>query len=131
MRFVSPETVRIDLKDGPDGEKNWIQVKKFLTVGEDKRFRTKAFRGVRPDRSEKIGTGDEVSPEIGVDWPALSFGRVLAYLVDWSAKKPSGKDLPVSETAIEKLEPEDFEEIDQAISDHIENMEAEKKQKAG
>jgi len=89
-----------------------------LTVGEDKRFRSQGLR-----RMSQSG-GDTA---IDIDWSALALARVEAYLVDWSAKKPDGKDLPVSRGAIEALATEDFEEIDAAIQAHIEAQASAKK----
>lgn len=107
MRFVNPETVRLYLKAG-----DWIDVKKELTVGEEKRYRSAGFRGLsqRTDGSE-----------IQVDWAALALARVEAYLVDWSEKRP------VSREAIEDLCQGDFEEIDTLVQAHIEAMAGEKK----
>lgn len=118
MRFVSPETVRIHLKPDADGTKNWIDVKQELTVGEDKRYRTAGF--------SRVSQG-EGSPEISVNFSQMAIARVEAYLVDWSAKKPDGKDLPVSRTAIEQLSADSFDEIDQAIQEHMTTVADEKK----
>lgn len=125
MRFVVPETKRIDLRDGPDGEKNWIEIKKELTKGEDSTFRTRAMKAkVQPGETQ--GT---VAVEI--DWKLLALARVEAFLVDWSAKGPNGKDLPVTPEAIAALAPESFDEIDESIQAHIAALEAEKKQPSG
>jgi hypothetical protein len=114
MRFVSPETVRIDLPSHEDGGKNWIEVKKHLSAGENHRFRSAGLTRL----SQRDG-GNEVS----VDWVALAFARVEAYLVDWSAKNPqTGKDIPVSRAAIESLAPDDFDAIDKAVQQHIADM---------
>jgi hypothetical protein len=124
MRFVTPEVVRIDLKDGPNGEKNWIEVKKELTVGEEKRFRSAGLTGMKPGAVS----------EISVDWGALAIGRLLAYLTDWSATKlVKGKPVavPVTRDAIEALDQADFDEIDDAIQAHIKRQADEKKVTSG
>lgn len=123
MRFVVPDTKRIDLRDGPGGEKNWIEVKLELTKGEDSKFRTRAMRAqVTP------GQGNV---NVEIDWEKLALARVETYLVDWSAKDAKGKDIPVTANAIAALATEDFDEIDQAIQDHIAALEAEKKLSSG
>ena len=115
MRFVAPETVRIELSDGA-----WIDIKKALTAGEEKSYRSAGFRRV----SQQDGTGRN---EVDVDWTAMAFARVEAYLLDWSAKKPDGKDMPVSRSAIRALSQESFDEIDEAIKARIEATDDEKK----
>lgn len=128
MRFVSPETVRINLNDGPSGEKNWIEIKKELTIGEEKKFRAAGMKNVRPG-------GDASAIEI--DWSEMAIARVDAYLVDWSATRPDPKNkdkfvaVPVTPQAIKSLSAEDFEEIDTAIQAHMTAEADRKKEKAG
>jgi hypothetical protein len=123
MRFVTPESVRIPLKNGTD----WIEVKKELTVGEEKKFRSAGMKNVRPG-------GDASAIEI--DWSEMSLARVEAYLLDWSATRPDPKNkdkvvaVPVTPAAIKSLAAEDFEEIDNAIQAHIESESAAKKAKS-
>ena len=109
MRFVTPDVVRLSMKDGT----NWIEVKKELTVGEDKRFRSTGFKQVTQ------GT----APGIEVDWEKLALARVEAYLVDWSATRQTkdGKtvSVPVTPESIRALDTESFNEIDEAIQQHI------------
>lgn len=119
MRFVSPETARIHLKNGSD----WIDVKKELTVGEDKKYRTSGFKRVAQGDSD---TGS--SPEIAIDFSQMALARVEAYLVDWSDKRAIDTDSK-KRAAIEALAVDDFEEIDQAIQAHIEKSLQEKKAK--
>ncbi len=114
MRFVSPETVRIELKDG-----DWIEIKKELTVADDHGFR---IAGMTATVNQTTGR-----PDIGVDLTAVSRARVMTYLVDWSAKHPDGKDVALTESAVMSLATEDYEAIDRAIQDHIEAMRLEKK----
>lgn len=113
MRFVSPETVRVALSDG-----HWIEVKKELTVGEEVAFRTSGWK--------RMGKGDAE-----IDWAAMSFARADAYIVDWSAKTPSGKDLKLTPEAIRSLDKTSFDEIDKAIQQHIEDQAEAKKKTSG
>ena len=107
MRFVSPETVRIDL-DAAKGE--WIEVKKELTVGEDRAYQTAG-----------IGRRAESQDAVEIDWKRRSTRLVEAYLVDWSEKRK------VTREAIERLAVEDFEKIQTVILAHIGSVEEEKK----
>lgn len=113
MRFVKPDVVRIALGEGAD----WIEVRKELSVGEDKRYRTKGLRAM-------TGIGGDVKKEdvkVDVEWEQLPFARVCAYLVNWSA------DREVTPKAIEALASEDFEVIDKAILAYIDKATEEKK----
>ncbi len=124
MRFVTPEVVRIELKDGPNGEKNWIEIYKELSKGDDAAMRASGLKRMSQGQDEK-------TTEIGVDWKSLSLGRVCAYLTDWSAKDARGKDMKCTPSAIAELATEDFDEIDEAIKAHIKRLEDEKKASAG
>ena len=112
MRFVVPELVKIDLPGG-----DWIEVKKELTVGEEKRYRTASLR-----RTYNVGKGDE---ELQIDWGSMAFARVEAYVVNWSASQP------FSHSALEALSSEDFEAIDDAVQAHIASSKEEKKARNG
>lgn len=123
MRFVTPAVVRKTLKDGPNGEKNWIDLKKELTIGEKNAFRTAGFRQLTPgDDAPADGSPKDPNAKdakIDVDWKALSFARANAYLMEWSAKKSDGKDMPLTRAAIEALDEDDFNEINTVIEAHI------------
>lgn len=116
MRFVRPESVKLDLKDG-----EWVEVKKALTVGEDRRFRSAGLK-----RLSGAGGGAGAAT-VDIDWEEMALARVETYLLDWSAKDEKGKSVPVSAAAIRNLDPRDFEEIDQAIQAHIAREADEKK----
>src|SRR6186997_1171028 len=128
MRFVTPEVVRIDLKDSVDSKgetvKNWIEIKKELSKAEDAQMRSGGLKRMSQSESDK-------QTEIGVDWKALSMSRVIAYLQDWSAKDAKGKDIKCTPAAIGELSTADFDEIDEAIKKHIDELEDEKKARAG
>lgn len=124
MRFVVTDTKRIDLKDGPGGEKNWIEIKHELTKGEASLMRSSGLKRMSQGQGEK-------ETAIDVDWKALAMGRVMAYLVDWSAKDAKGKDIKVTPAAVAELCEEDFDEIDEAIKAHIAEQDEAKKPKGG
>lgn len=119
MRFVTPESKRLHLKDGPDGEKNWIDVKLHLTVGEEKKYRSAGFKQLTPGSDPDAA--EQKDAKIDVDWSRLAFARAEAYLIDWSSKQA------LKRATIEALHPEDFDEIDEAIKKHIDEQAALKK----
>lgn len=139
MRFVTPEVVRIPLKDTviskmvAEGEaqvekqviqKNWIEIKKELSKGEDSAMRSSGLRKL--SQSDKEG-----GSAVDVDWKDLALGRVVMYLTDWSARDANDKPVKLTPTAIAELCTEDFEEIDEAIKAHVAALEEEKKVRSG
>lgn len=114
MRFVSPETVRIDLGSG-----DWIDVKKELTVGEEKRMRTAGVRRVNGQA------------EVDVNWAEMALARVTTYLRGWSAVDEKQRPIPVTAETVQALATEDFEAIDAAIQRHIEAVAEAKKAPSG
>lgn len=122
MRFVTPEVVRIPLQNG-----EWIEVKKELTAGEEKSYRSAGMKGVKSEDGQNA---------IEIDWVAMSIARVTAYLVDWSATRQDGEGktvaVPVTPANIKALAEEDFTEIDEAIQKHAAaQQDASKNRKAG
>ena len=117
MRFVTPDVERIQLTNG-----DWIEVKKELTVGEERRYRSAGMRNITPN--------DGGQSTIEIDWGMMAIARAMAYLVDWSDKRPIAKDAD-RRSAIESLAQEDFNEIDQAIETHIAKQVDAKNAKSG
>jgi hypothetical protein len=115
MRFVAPVTETIQLKDG-----HWIEIKKDLTAGEERALRSSGFRRVSQRKEDETN-------EVDVDWTAMAFARVEAYLVDWSARDDKGKSVAVSKAAIRALDEDSFNEIDEAIKAYVEARDAAKK----
>ena len=127
MRFVSPETVRIDLTPGPKGEPRWIEIRKELSAVAMNRYRSASLiPKVIPGVDGAMNT-----PDIGMDLTKLSVSRIQAYMLDWSAKDEKGKPIKYTLDALEALDRESFDEIDNAIGAYLEAQEAEKKQTAG
>ena len=118
-RFVAPETRKITL---PDGE--WIEIKKLLNVGEDRRYRSAGLKRL-------TGSPGSAATAVDVDWAELALARVTAYLVDWSFRDGNGKTVDLTPAAIQNLSTDDFEEIDNAIQAHIKEVEDEKKVSGG
>ena len=106
-RFVAPETVRLELSEG-----DWIEVKARLTYGERARLSSSSFKA-----------GHIGSDAIDLDFEAYALARLETWLVDWSFLGANGKVVPVSRTAIRNLDPDTSDEIDAALTAHIEALE--------
>ena len=115
-RFVTSETVKLDLTDG-----DWIIVKKRLTYGEQQRYATAGFRTVIADKKR----GDDEA-EISVDFERTAIMRLAVWISEWSFTR-NGKSVPVTQAAISALDADTVAEIDAALTVHIEAMDAEKK----
>lgn len=108
-RGVKHDTVRLDLSDG-----DWIEVRRVLTVGEERDLVSLAVRGYRPD-----GTAD-------LDTKLLSFLAAATYITAWSLVGMEGLPLPwVSNANVTKrvevlrtLDTATMREIDEALEAH-------------
>lgn len=123
--FVKPEEVQIDLSyTAPDGTAYpfWIKVKKYLTVGEQRRVMTAGWKGMRS------GGAVEGGQEIQIDWKVQTFARTEAFLTAWSFGE--GKDAP-SRASIEALHSDVYTVIENAINAHVAAIEEEKKVPSG
>lgn len=123
--FVTPETVRRNLVFvDTDGQSYpfWVNLKKHLTVGEQRRVMTAGWRGV--------SSGPE-GHEIGIDWKVQTFARSEAYLTGWSLTNDAGEPTKPTRDRIEALAQGVYEVIEAAITDHIAAVEQEKKVPTG
>ena len=120
--FVKPEVERLELSDG-----EWIEIKKRLTVAEERKLLTSGFKRGRSVRSENEGT----DVDFEMDLSAFDLKKVETYLLDWSLKDDNDKPVAVSYEAICALDPEAFDEIKGAIDKHTAAMEQEKKATTG
>lgn len=117
LRFVTPDSRRIDIGDG-----DWIEVKKRLTNGELRKAQASAIKTV-----QGFGAEARYTPDSDV----LGKAEVLAYLLDWSLEGLDGKRVRIDtedkkRSAIDNLDPADFDIISTAVSKHVEEMEAER-----
>lgn len=108
--FVKPETVRLDLPEG-----QWIEVKRRLTVGEERKAMAGLIAEVRPD--------GRVTPNMDM----LGKAEAMSYLVDWSLRKEDGSPIRIDTdakmgAAIDLLDPDKFKIISEAITAHIDAM---------
>lgn len=108
-RFVQPETTRLTLSDG-----DWIEVKKKLTVGEQRA----AFQQIVGEVNQEGWRRPNMK--------MMGLAEVAAYIVDWSFRDAADKPVPFSVSALEGLDTESYDEIDAAVEAHIKAMEAEK-----
>lgn len=113
-RFVTPETVRLDLTDG-----DWIEVKRDLTFAEREQITAAAF------------SPSVAGPEIGINWATAKIKRMLVWLVDWSFVDARGKSVAITQDSLGALDGETADEIEAAINGHVEARAAEKKAMAG
>jgi hypothetical protein len=114
---VQPEDVRVELVWTFDGTERpfWIQLKKYLTVGENKKM-LKSISNV----TSKIGVRGEQAPapEARFEWTDYSFARCQAYLLDWSLSDDDGNKMGIARDTLESLHQEVFDLIDNAIDKH-------------
>lgn len=121
MRFVNPDTTRLEL---PNGE--WVEVKNELPSIEEKRYRSAGFKRVRMDKTN----ADTVS-DVEMDWVELAFARIVAYVVDWNVKDANGNKVKYTIDAVRRLVSEDFDVLNKAVEAHEEAKAAEKKAQSG
>lgn len=124
-RFLKPTVVRIPL---PSEDGDCIEVKKELTVGDQKRLEAAGMRRVR---RELPGGGSFYQPEI--DWEIFELARAEVWITDWfgpSFVNEDGTPMKFSFAALKAMTPTSFDEISDAISAHITTIAEEKKLKA-
>lgn len=103
--FAVPETVRLELSDDA-----WIEAKKSLTYAEAQALETSVWR-------EKGG-------KLVFDNSHIAIDRMVAWLVDWSAKDGNGAHVAVTRANMESLSDEAGQEITAALVAHIERSQA-------
>lgn len=129
---VRPVEVQKDLVwTDPDGNQHpfWIKLKKHLTVGESRRVMTAGWRGMK--QAEATHDDAPKQAEIQIDWRAQTFARTETYVTEWSLEDDNGRRLARTREQIEALHPELYELIEDAITEHVEEMDAEKKSRSG
>jgi hypothetical protein len=108
-RFVQPEIVRLELSDG-----DWVDVKKRLTVGEERA----AFQAIVGEVNQATGWRRPNVEMVGI-------AEMVAYIVRWSFRDAQDLPVPVSVTAIKQLDAVSFNEIEKALEAHVAAVEAE------
>lgn len=110
LRLVQPEVTRIDLGDG-----EWIEVRRELTAGEQRRAMARTVSSV-----DMLG---RVTPNM----EQLGKTEVIAYLLDWSLRDANDKPVEVSEAAVDGLSPESFKLIADKVEAHVKSVENDSK----
>jgi hypothetical protein len=82
-RFVSPAIVRLPLSGG-----DWIEVKKRLSVSDERESMQQIMGEVGPDGWRR--------PNVKM----IGIAEVLAYLVDWSFRDAQGQPVKVSAACV-------------------------------
>lgn len=113
-RFVTPETVRLELSEG-----DWIEVKERLNLWEREQLTGTGMGGLR--------TSEDGSPQIGLQYARYVIQKLETWLVDWSFVDGDGKRVEISRDALRNLDPDTADEIDDALDAHIAAMEELKK----
>ena len=121
-RFVSTDTVRLDLSEG-----DWIEIKKELSVAERKRLEGSPMSGAHQDKENP----DPNAVEMTMAWDRFFLLKLRLYIVDWSLVDGSGKRVKLSPEAISNLTDEDAEEVMAAINKHEEGLAEERKNRTG
>lgn len=106
-RFVTPDSVRLSISDG-----DWIEVKKELNVGEQRRIFARLVKSM------------EVGQTVKLDPEQVGRSKVVEYLIGWSLTDAKGKPVPVTEGAIDSMDADTFKEIREAIEAHEETQDA-------
>ena len=100
-RFVVPDVVRLPLSDG-----DWIDVKKELNAGEQRRVFTNLVKTMQ------AGEKPELNPE------QVGKTKILEYVVGWSFRDGADKPVPFSATALDNVDPDTYAEIMAAVDVH-------------
>lgn len=122
-RFGTPAVVRYPLPSPPDGD--CIEVKKELTVGDQKRLEAAGMR-----RVQKPQTNGTYAYELEVDWETYEIARAEVWLTDWSGPSfinGEGAPIRLSFAALKALTPAAFEQLSEVIGKHVAAIEQEKK----
>jgi len=112
-RFTAPTTRRVELSEG-----DWIEIKDGLSYGEQKRLSSASVKTSM--------TTAGAAPEMTVDFEQYALLRISLWVVDWSFEDQNGNRVRVTMEAIAALTQETGDEIDEALTEHIEAIEAEK-----
>jgi len=115
-RLVAPAIERLTLSEG-----DWIEIKRELTVGEEREMYI-ATRRPRP-----ADPGDPVTYDY--DPALLPRARAEAYLLRWSLVDAAGAPLELSRDVLDRLEPDTFQELSDTIEKHREVISEEKKRR--
>ena len=98
------ETLYLD-----DSKERWIEVKKRLSYGEQKRLEASAFTHLRANGADP---GDAL---YGLALDRYHVERVLAYVVGWNAVDEDGRKVEITRATVEALDEEVADAINAAL----------------
>lgn len=108
-RFVRPQVTRLELSDG-----DWLEVRRELTVGEQRTAMSKIVKTMRAD--------GRIEPDL----QQVGKAEIAAYILDWSFTDENDKRVPYSDAALDNLTTSAFQEIETAVRAHIAAVEADR-----
>lgn len=107
---VSPDTVRKDLTY--EGTPFWVELKKELTVGEEKRLYSSGFRSVTRGQNR-----NDADIELNVNYDVVVFTKVHVWLADWSLSE-NGKKLPLTLDTLRAMRGPVFDLLEKTVDEH-------------
>ena len=111
--YAEPNEIRLELSDG-----EWIMVKEELNYGEQQRLNNAAMT--------RFQDASAPTPRIELDFERYQIIRLKTWLTDWSNRGKDGKAIKITDESIRALRPPMADEIDVALTAHIESLEAAK-----
>lgn len=120
-RNVTKESTPVSISDG-----DIIHLRRRLGVGEATRMRTAGIMGASNVDAEEIK-----DRRLDMDMSKFKIARVLAWVSDWTLVDDKGVKIPLTVEGVESLDEETFDEIENAISARVKEIDAEKKARAG
>jgi hypothetical protein len=105
--FVEPKIVRLTLSGG-----RTVDVKRRLNAGETRRVFGRMVKTM------VAGEPIALDPEL------VGFTKLVEYLVAWSLVDSEGQPVPISEAAVNNLDPDLYLELTRAVENHEAEIEA-------
>jgi hypothetical protein len=125
--FINPKNVDRLYPWGEDGDSKqyWIEVKRHLSAKESQDVRAAGIPHImqKPGdpsqtQEQQVAAAKEREVKMGLDMGRMALVRATKYIVRWSLPDASGATMPLSESTIGELLPEQFDAIDKALDAH-------------
>ena len=126
-RFVSQQTVRLDISDG-----DWIEIKQRLSYGDEIKLQTAGIAGVDAGAlfngtDAATRNEDDRSAEARLDMQKWVVEQLIVWIVDWSFRDDNDKPVRVTRDAIKQLDPDTAAEVQAALGEYVKKLQEEKK----